>query len=183
MSSFSDAARSVISTVAPMLGTALGGPLGGLAGGLIAKAFGTKDASGNPIAADPKAIEKAILGQDPDTLVKLQTIENELKEHMREMDISEEKLVYDDIDSARKRQIAVHDWTPSALAFFITAGFFGSLFYMMTHHIPQEDRDALLLMLGSLGTAWTGIIAYYFGSSLSSRNKDSTIATAMTKAK
>jgi hypothetical protein len=170
MSQFSEAARSVISTVAPLLGTALGGPLGGLAGGLISKALG-----GTSAAADPKALEKLILGQDPQTLIALKQAEAELQVHMRELDISEEKLAIDDRASARQREAAVHDWMPGTLGMTITLGFFSVLVYMMMHHIPQEDRDTLNIMLGSLGTAWIAVVSYYFGSSAGSRAKDTTI--------
>ena len=69
--SFGTAAKQILATVAPLLGTALGGPFGGLAGGLLAKALGT---------TDPAAQEAAITSTDPDILVKLKAADAELQE-------------------------------------------------------------------------------------------------------
>jgi hypothetical protein len=80
------------------------------------------------------------------------------------------KLATDDRKSARDLQIATKSWIPGVLAIGVTIGFFGILIGLMTDNVTKSD--ALLLMLGSLGTAWTAIVSFYFGSSASSQNKD-----------
>lgn len=77
--------------------------------------------------------------------------------------------------SARTRETAVKDRTPAMLAYSITGGFFGVLSGMMFIEIPFTAKDVLYVMVGSLGTAWTGVIAYYFGSSAGSAAKHSLI--------
>jgi hypothetical protein len=67
-------------------------------------------------------------------------------------------------------QIATKSWIPGALALGITLGFFGILIYMMAYSVTPSNE--LLVMLGSLGTAWTGVVGYYFGSSAGSQAKD-----------
>ena len=162
MSGFSDKAKQIIGTVAPMLGTVLGGPLGGLAGAALAKALGTDD---------PKAQEAMIASGDPEILLKLKAAEIELQEHMRQLDIDEEKLKFDDTANARAREIATKDTTPRYMAYLVTIGFFGVLGYLVAYGKPEAGGDVMLVMVGSLGTAWTGIIGYYFGSSAGSSAK------------
>ena len=59
---------------------------------------------------------------------------------------------------------------PPMLAGAVTVGFFGIMGMMFFKQIDNSN-PAILMMLGSLGTAWTGIIAYYFGSSAGSQAK------------
>lgn len=86
----------------------------------------------------------------------------------------------DDRNSARQREMTVRDRIPAILAISITLGFFGVLSYLLVYGAPEKGGEALFIMLGSLGTAWSGVIAYYFGSTSSSSAKNQIIAN-MTK--
>lgn len=155
-------AKQIIGSVAPLIGTAIGGPFGALAGTVVKKLLGTPE-------ADDKAIELAITSGNPDTLLKLKEAENAFKLQMEQLGITREQLALQDTANARAREIAVRDNTPAILAYSITFGFFGTLAYMLVNGKPETGGDALLVMLGALGTAWAGVTAYYFGSSAGSR--------------
>lgn len=168
--SFSDKAKQIIGTVAPLLGTALGGPLGGLAGGLLAKALGTDD---------PKAQEAAIAAADPQTLLKLKEAENELQEHMKQLQIDEEKLGFDDTANARAREIAVKDSTPKILGYgiIIFTMFFEG--WLLIHGMPKDMDPQYAIVagriLGTFDTASALVLGYFYGTSAGSSHKDSTI--------
>jgi hypothetical protein len=60
---------------------------------------------------------------------------------------------------------------PAFLATIVTLGFFGIMGFMV--YMPAFTASApLLVLLGSLGTSWTMIVGFYFGSSQGSQNKD-----------
>ena len=166
--SFGSKALQILQTVAPTVALAVGGPFGPLASAAISAALGTPK-------GDDKAAETALLTATPDQLLALTKENDAFQTQMKQLGIDEEKLVYDDIANARAREIAVKDTTPKYMAYLITVGFFGVLSYLIVEGKPTVGGDVMLVMVGSLGTAWTGIISYYFGSSAGSAAKTDAI--------
>jgi hypothetical protein len=151
-----------LKTIAPTIATALGGPLAGLAIEAVSKAIGI----------DPKDVQSTISeGKlSADQIMLLKQAEVAMAARAQEMGLDFAKLSNEDRKSARDMQVATKSYLPPALAIGVTIGFFGilgGLMYGQIQHAPQID-----IMLGSLGTAWTGIIAFYFGSSAGSQAKD-----------
>lgn len=156
----------VLGAIAPTIATALGGPLAGAAVGAVAKAI-----TGDP-KTDPSAVEQQIIAStDPATYAALKKADQEFAEQMRQMDIDVEKISQADRASARDREVAVKDWTPRVLAYLVTGGFFGLMYFFLFHSIPAESRDSMNQLLGMLATAWVAIMTYYFGSSAGSARK------------
>lgn len=160
--------KSAVGKIAPVIGTALGGPLGGAAVSAIANALGLSEST-------ESAVKVALSGMTPEQAALLKRADQEFAlAQMREINRAAEaaeKIAADDRASARGREMTLRDRTPSVLAGFVTAGFFGVLGIMLFTSVPDTGRDALLVMLGSLGAAFTGVIAYYFGSSAGSARK------------
>lgn len=88
------------------------------------------------------------------------------------------ELEVEDRKSAREMAIARGLMPQMVLGGFITVGFFGILFYILKFGVPQEGGDVLMVMLGSLGTAWAGVVGFFFGSSSSSKDKTALLAKA-----
>lgn len=166
--------KAVLGTVAPTVATVLGGPLAGLAVDAIGKAIGLDQPTVDKVQ---DALSKAPLTGDQ--ILALKQAELALQTRMKELDIQEEQLYVSDRDSARKREEAVRDSTPAVLAYLLTIGFFGVLGFLLVAGKPPSGGDALLVMLGSLGTAWATMIAYYYGTSLSSKGHSDTINRLM----
>jgi cation transporter-like permease len=155
-----------LKTLAPTLATAFGGPLAGMAVSAVAKAIG----------CDPDEVQGIISSGKltAEQVASIQLAELELKKQAQSMNLDFAKLIAEDKQSARDMQIATKSWIPALLAVFVTIGFFGILLGLMTEHF--KTSDALMLMLGSLATAWTGVMAFYFGSSASSQAKTELLA-------
>jgi hypothetical protein len=161
-----EAILNLVRTVAPSIASAVGGPLAGMATRAISEAL-----LGKPDGTEQE-LENAVASATPEQLLALKKAEQEFAVKMRELDIDLERISNEDRDSARNREVSLRDWTPRVLAGLITVGYFGVLFWMLRFGLPNTgSSEALLVMLGALGTAWGGVVAYYFGSSAGSKEK------------
>jgi hypothetical protein len=153
---------SWLEQVAPTIATALGGPLAGLAVTAISKVLGV----------DEKDVQNTIDSgkMTSDQIAQIKIAEIEFQKQTQELGLNFEKLATDDRKSARDMQSTTRSWIPGTLAIGITIGFFGILYSLMMGYATKSDE--LMIMLGSLGTAWTGVIGFYFGSSAGSQQKD-----------
>ena len=154
-----------LETIAPTIASALGGPLAGLAVEAVSKAIGI----------DPKDVAKTIADAklSADQIAQIKVAEIEMAAKAQELGLDFAKLSVDDRKSARDMQSKASSQIPGVMAVVVTIGFFSILIGLMTQQF--KTSEALMIMLGSLGTAWTGIIAFYFGSSASSQAKDEMI--------
>jgi len=149
----------------PTIATCLGGPLAGLAVTAVSKALNIDEDKVQNVIDSGKL--------NADQIASLKQAEIELQRQAQELGLNFEQLAVQDRASARDLQKETKSFIPPVLSVLVTLGFFGILGGLMSGKIMTSD--ALMLMLGSLGTAWTGIIAFYFGSSASSQAKDNMI--------
>ena len=151
-----------LSQIAPTIASCLGGPLAGLAVTALSKLFGVDDAKVKDMIESGK--------MSSDQLAQLKIAEIEFQKQTQELGLNFEKLAVEDRKSARDMQISTKSWVPPTLAILITAGFFGILVSLMLGYATKSDE--LMIMLGSLSTAWAGVISFFFGSSQGSHDKD-----------
>jgi hypothetical protein len=155
----------LLGQIAPTIATAIGGPVAGMAVKALAGALGlTQDASADDI-------QTAMMNATPEQLAAIKKVDADFKVQMKELDIDLERIAAGDRDSARNMQMQTNDWIPRAMAIMVTFGFFGILAWLLIKGVPPSGSETLIYMLGALGTAWTGIVQFYFGSSAGSKAK------------
>jgi hypothetical protein len=155
--------------IAPTIATALGGPLAGMAVSAISKAVGVEPDQVQDMIANNK--------MSAEQIAQVKLAEIELQKQAQELGLNFAKLEVEDRKSAREMQATTRSLMPPILAGAVTVGFFAIMTLMFFNKV-DSNNPAILMMLGSLGTAWTGIIAYYFGSSAGSQAKTDILSRA-----
>lgn len=147
-----------------------GGPLGTMAASLVGKALGIDKVDATHVQ---DIVAQAFTS--PDQRALLVKAEQDFSLQMAELGYKDAESLAATLETdradARQRQIALKDKVPAVLAGGITIGFFGTLMLMFFHNVPDAGHDVLLVMIGALGTAWTQVVSYYYGSSAGSDRK------------
>ena len=145
---------NLIKGFAPTLATAVAGPLGGAAVSAIASRLGVSDSV--------ESVAKAIAG-DPQAAQKL-----------AELELEYAKLDMADRDSARKNEaaLATSENTPllnksvtPILAIVVVVAWGLIQYHLLTHVVPNEMREIIIRVLGTLDGALVMVLSYYFGAS------------------
>ncbi len=157
--------KSVVKTVAPMIGTAVGGPFGGMAAKFVSDAV-----LGDGEAFDEKKITAALQSGDPEVFAKLKAADQNFKVKMKALDIKEEDLHAKDRDSARKMQVAAKSFVVPILATITVGGFFGVIGYVLKGEVPM-DSTVTGMVIGAVGSKAEQVYNFYFGSSAGSKDK------------
>jgi len=145
---------NLIKGFAPTLATAVAGPLGGAAVSAIASKLGVSDSV--------ESVAKAIAG-DPQAAQKL-----------AELELEYAKLDASDRDSARKNEsaLATSEHTPllnksvtPILAIVVVVAWGLIQYHLLTHIVPDQMREIIIRVLGTLDGALVMVLSYYFGAS------------------
>ena len=145
---------SLVKGIAPSIANALGSPLAGMAVSALAERFGVED--------EVEAVTKAIKA-DPEAAMKL-----------KQLEIDKFKAVLADKDSARNREatIATSEKAPlinklvsPVLALIVVVAWVGIQYTLLNTTVPQEMRELVARVLGTLDGALMVILSYYFGAS------------------
>jgi len=167
--------KDIVSSVAPVLGTALGGPLGGMAVKAISGAL-----LGEDEPATGKALEKKIaqaLNTDPEALLKLKQANNDFDVKMKGLDIDVYRLDVQDRSDARSLAKDTTLKPQIILSTIYVLGFMSVLYTVFSGslELTGDQKDIAMYLLGILSAGLLQIMNFFFGSSSGSKEKTSLI--------
>lgn len=164
--------KSIVKAVAPTLGTALGGPAGGMAAKIISeKILGKPDAS-------EAEIEDFLLTASPEQMLELKKLDAAFAVDMKKLDIDVFRIESDDKKSARS-MFSVNIWPQISLTALFTVGYFVVLIVLLTGSvaIPVDSQPVVNVVIGVLTAGMSTVLAFWFGSSVGSKEKNQMIET------
>jgi hypothetical protein len=158
--------------IAPTVASVLGGPAAGMAVSALGSILGVAEPTQDKIAT---MIEDAQLTADH--LAEIRKLELQYQNDEKERGFKYEELATDDRKSARDMQMATHSVWPGILSAITTLAVLGVIAArMMGQSLPNDPTTVQLI--GSLTTGWGMALAYWFGTTRSSSEKNAYLANS-----
>ena len=159
----------------PLLGTALAGPAGGAVGAALASRIGGDTAA----SSAPQDVLSA-LTSNAEALQKAREFEATHQEHLLQITTTAQmeasKAEAADRQSARVAMIQTSAKTPAVLSWVVVVAISVMYGFLIVKGNPADLDDVILgRILGTLDTAFGVVLAFWLGTSFSSRAKDDTI--------
>jgi hypothetical protein len=162
--------RSVLDKFAPVMSAALGGPLANSAmKAIVSVVLPGEDYTDENIGNKLNYVMSNLEDKD---ISRLKEMEKYFDLEVGKLKINKRQNTLRKGDGAKTLQRITLSFMPAILALLLTIGFFSVLATLMLTSVLHESKDILYIMLGSLGTAWTGAIQFYFGSTKTSDDKN-----------
>lgn len=165
--------KSIVSAVAPVLGTALGGPFGGMATKAVANAvLGTGVTDNTPPQEWGQAIE-SVLATDSEALARLKEADHAFDAEMKRLDVDIMKIDADDRSSARQMAANTSLKPQIIQAVLWDMAFLGLLWVVFAGDVTLDgvQGDIAKYLLGILSAGMLQINNFFFGSSAGSKQK------------
>ena len=161
--------KSILKTVAPILGTAIGGPFGGMATDFLLDAFSDDDEVNTE-----EELQAKILKANPETLLKLKTINANFEVKMKELGLKEKDLAVKDRADARAMGIKTTLLPQMIISTIFVLAFSVILYTVFTESIEMSDTQKTMTtyLLGILSAGMIQVMNFWFGSSSGSKEKD-----------
>ncbi|MCE9679600.1 hypothetical protein LZP69_10555 [Shewanella sp. AS1] len=167
-----------VSAIAPLAGKIIGGPYAALAISAVQLALGSDE-------TEPETLAKQIKDATPEQLIALRGIDNDLKVKLKDLDIKEQDLEYQDRANAREL-FKQNSWPQILLSALFVLGYFivtGLLAYYAVSFTDDQEVNPLLFgmlgtVIGVLTAAIPQILNFWFGSSKGSQDKNQMINQA-----
>ena len=151
----------VVGKAAPLVGIALGAGPGATIGKLVANALGVENS--------PSAVSQA-LQTDPEAAIKLQKLETENEQHIREYAFKVLGAELADKQNTRKEHAGSK--MPAVICVSLTILVAAGAGMLFTLDIPEANREIAYLLFGTLLAKWGDSIAYWVGTTRSSSVKN-----------
>lgn len=170
---------NIVKSVAPTLGTVLGGPLMGTATKILSQVlFGSEN-------ENPEFIQKTIeQGLTPEQLLAIKKADQEFLVKMKELDFKLEEIEVIDRSSARDREKTLGRWASlgiNTIGVFVILGFFTTVYWVFNSELTTDPSKLILIgsLVGYVSAKADQVIAYFFGSSVGSKQKTNALADAL----